>query len=139
MGHFHPSVAFQDVLRTLWLGSELLPKPLRSIRIFQDVGVHHVSLDPGKLREIGVGYKVVGGHTFLYVGGIWMDTLYEPGTMRDKVIKVEAFSKAYFDLLKSQKDLGKLLTVGSDCIVCLGGKAYHVFSKLEEKKAEGKK
>jgi Ca-activated chloride channel family protein len=96
-------------------------------------------IDPAKLREIGVGYKVVGGHTFLYVGGIWMDTLYEPETMRDKVIKVEAFSRAYFDLLKSQKDLGKLLTVGPDCIICLGGKAYHVFSKLEEKKAEGKK
>jgi len=96
-------------------------------------------VDPAKLREIGIGYKVVGDHTFLYVGGIWMDTLYEPETMRDKVIKVEAFSQAYFDLLKSRKDLGKLLTVGSDCIVCLGGKAYHVFSKWEEKKTKGTK
>lgn len=91
-------------------------------------------VDAAKLREIGVGYKVVGDHTFLYMGGIWMDTLYEPKSMRDKMIKVEAFSKDYFDLLKSQKDIGKLFTVGSDCIVCLGGKAYHVFSKQEEKK-----
>jgi Ca-activated chloride channel homolog len=81
-----------------------------------------------ELNDIGYGYRVAGDHTFVYSGGIWVDTLYEAATMRKSLIQVEAFSKRYFELLKTHSELGRLLTVGKNCIVVVGGKAYHVVS-----------
>jgi len=85
-----------------------------------------------RLKEAGYGFKVVSDRTFVFLGGIWVDTLYSAETMRKDLVRVEAFSKQYFDLLKSHPGLGKLLAVGSNCIVVIQGKAYQIFAQADE-------
>jgi len=85
-----------------------------------------------RLKEAGYGFKVVSDRTFVYLGGIWVDTLYDAQRMRKDLARIEAFSNEYFDLLKRHPGLGKLLAVGPDCIVVVEGKAYHVFAKISQ-------
>jgi len=85
-----------------------------------------------KYNVIGGRYRTVGGRSFLQVKGVWVDTLYRPAAMKKALVRVEAFSRDYFDLLKKHRILQKLLTVGKECIVVLGGTAYHVVPRKKE-------
>jgi len=86
-----------------------------------------------ELRRVGYGFKVAEDRTFVYLGGVWVDTLFDPATMKKGLVKIEAFSKEYFDLLRAHPGLGKLLTVGPRCLVVLEGKAYQIVETPEEK------
>jgi len=71
-------------------------------------------------------YRTIGGHTFLKLKGVWVDTRYDLKTMEKTLTRVESFSAAYFDLLKKHPELKKLLAVGPRLIVVIAGKAYYV-------------
>lgn len=92
------------------------------------------SAKPDDANARSGGFRVVGGHTFLRVDSAWVDTLYDAKTMGPALTRVEAYSTAYFDLLKKTPALAKLFAVGGECIVCHGGRAYHVVSKRAERK-----
>ncbi|MBN2492736.1 MAG: VWA domain-containing protein [Planctomycetes bacterium] len=79
-----------------------------------------------ELRRIGYGFKVVEDRTFVYLGGVWVDTLFDPKTMRESLVQVEAFSEPYFALVRKHPALGKFFTVGPRCLVVVDAKAFQI-------------
>lgn len=65
----------------------------------------------------------VGQRTFYRVDDRWIDASYDK-TM--ETTKVEAFSEAYFDLLRKHADLGKCFALGERVVVVADGKAYEI-------------
>ncbi|MEI6501502.1 MAG: VIT domain-containing protein [Armatimonadota bacterium] len=55
-------------------------------------------------------YQLAGGRTFFLNGEQWVDTKWQ---VPQKVLKIKAFSDAYFDLLRVRPDLAAALAVGS--------------------------
>ncbi|MEN6403994.1 MAG: hypothetical protein ABFD94_18775, partial [Armatimonadia bacterium] len=59
----------------------------------------------------------VGQRTFFQNGEVWQDTAWQE---KGQILKVKAFSQAYFDLLKARPDLGQYLALGSRVQVQVG-------------------
>jgi hypothetical protein len=68
--------------------------------------------------------KIVGAKTFVYQGGVWTDTTYDPS--RSDVQTVGFGNDAYFDLLSTRPDLGDYFALGRQVIVVVDGMAYQV-------------
>ena len=72
--------------------------------------------------------KRVGKRTFYLVDHRWLDADYLE-TM--KTTKVELFSKAYFDLLRAHKGLGKCFALGKRVVVVVDGQAFETVEPTE--------
>ncbi|MBC7255112.1 MAG: hypothetical protein H5T66_03280, partial [Chloroflexi bacterium] len=68
--------------------------------------------------------RLVGAKTFVLRGGVWTDTLYDPGRMRPE--RLVFGSKGYFDLLRQDPTLGAYFALGQRVLVVWGGTAYQV-------------
>ena len=68
--------------------------------------------------------KYVEDKTFLYQNGVWIDTIFEPGSM--KTLKIGFGTQVYFDLLKSRPSFGKYLALGNQLIFVKSGIAYEI-------------
>lgn len=68
--------------------------------------------------------KYVADKTFLNRDGIWVDSLFDPGTMQ--TVSIGFGSEAYFELLSEHPFLGKILALGDQVIFVIGGKAYEI-------------
>ena len=73
--------------------------------------------------------KYVEDKTFLFKDGIWIDSLFDPGTM-DPVL-IGFGSGAYFELINVQPLLGKILALGDRLIFVANGKAYEIVAEDE--------
>ena len=72
-------------------------------------------------RPAGQTVKRVGKRTFYLVDHRWLDADYEESM---ETTKVELFSKAYFDLLRVHKGLGKCFALGKRVVVVVDGQAF---------------
>lgn len=77
----------------------------------------------GKRRE---AYRRAGGVTFVRLGDLWVDVRYDAESMAKRLERVEAFSDAYFALLRAQPALAKALAVAPRCIVVVGERAIRI-------------
>ncbi|MCH9032944.1 MAG: VWA domain-containing protein [Planctomycetes bacterium] len=79
-------------------------------------------------RPAGQTVKRVGKRTFYLVDHRWLDSDYEESM---KTTKVELFSKAYFDLLRVHKGLGKCFALGKRVVVVVDGQAFETVDAIE--------
>jgi len=68
--------------------------------------------------------KYVDDKTFLYQNGVWIDTIYEPGSL--ETLKIGFGTQVYFDLLKSRPSFGKYLALGNQLIFVKSGIVYEI-------------
>lgn len=61
----------------------------------------------------------IGGRLFHLVAGVWIDAGYQPA-MEKNLRKVEAFSDAYFELLRQRPQLAKILSFSTAMVVVIG-------------------
>jgi len=67
--------------------------------------------------------KQVGARTFYNRGGVWVDSMIKPDA---KPTAIKAFSKEYFELLKSDADLGPVLALGGKILVAVKDTVYQI-------------
>ncbi len=72
--------------------------------------------------------KRVGKRTFYLVDNRWLDADYLESM---ETTKVELFSKAYFDLLRVHKWLGKCFALGKRVVVVVDGQAFETVEPPE--------
>lgn len=77
----------------------------------------------------GAQIRVVGARTFLYQDGTWVDTAFDPKTM--KAQPVSFLSDDYFHLLSARPDLAAALALGDQVTVVVDGAAYQVSSSAQ--------
>jgi len=68
--------------------------------------------------------RVIGARTFIFQDGVWIDTGYDPDTM--KTVKVAFLSKDYFELADAKPDLGAAFALSERVIVISEGVVYEV-------------
>jgi Ca-activated chloride channel family protein len=66
--------------------------------------------------------RIVGARTFVFSGGKWVDTAYDPQKMQS--LKVKFLSDEYFDLLAEHPDLADAFALGQQVIAFSEGVAY---------------
>ena len=67
--------------------------------------------------------KHVAGRTFFYRNGTWIDESYAKG---QKILEVQNFSKAYFQISQNSADVNQYLALGPNVIVNMGGQAVQI-------------
>ena len=68
--------------------------------------------------------RYMAGRTFVFASGAWTeDGLSLQGA---KVIEVEAYSSAYFDLLRKHRELRRILRLGDRVTLKLDGRIYRI-------------
>ncbi len=70
----------------------------------------------------------IGSHTFIYSDGVWMDTLFDPETM--KPIEIEFLSDEYFNLVRNRQELADAFALGTQVIAISGEEVYQVVPSL---------
>ncbi|MGE0432411.1 MAG: VIT domain-containing protein [Planctomycetota bacterium] len=84
--------------------------------------------------------KAIADKTFMFRAGWWIDTTFDPSVHKDaKRVEVEAFSDAYFELLRKISQLAKYASVGERCVVVHDGIAYVIQPKVEPVPQDEKK
>lgn len=78
-------------------------------------------------QEMSSQVKIAGAKTFVLQNGIWIDTMYDPDTM--KTIKLTFLSKGYFDLLAANPDIQSAFALGKNVIILVKGKAYEIVNE----------
>jgi hypothetical protein len=68
--------------------------------------------------------RYVGNKTFIYHGGVWTDTTYDPDKMEP--VPVSFGSEDYFALVTARPEWGRYLALGDHVIVVLDGTAYEI-------------
>jgi Ca-activated chloride channel family protein len=68
--------------------------------------------------------QYVEDKTFLKQNGVWIDTVYDPGTMDTK--KIQFGSGVYFELLGTRPSWGRFMALGDHVIFVVEGTAYEV-------------
>lgn len=84
-------------------------------------GAEAVSAPPIEAAE---KVRILGARTFIFNDGSWIDTTFDPETMR--IVKVAFLSNDYFALAESSPDLASAFALGQAVIVVSGGIAYQV-------------
>jgi Ca-activated chloride channel homolog len=79
---------------------------------------------PAPQGEASTTVKIIGSHTFVFTGGKWIDTTFDPDTIQ--TTKVEFLSKGYFDLINRYPELADAFTLGEQVIAFSDGVAYEV-------------
>ncbi len=82
--------------------------------------------EPGKKGVRREAYRRAGGITFVRLGDMWVDVRYDAESMAKRVERVEAFSDAYFALLRKEPGLARALAVAPRCIVVVGNRVIRV-------------
>jgi len=67
--------------------------------------------------------KYVAGKTFFYRNGTWIDSTYEK---KQKVIQIQNFSDAYFQISNAATELNQYLALGKNVIVNYRGQAIQI-------------
>ena len=80
-----------------------------------------------KRRADGQPIRVVGARTFLFQDGTWLDTNYDPQTM--KAQKIAFLSDEYFRLLAARPDIAAALALGEQVTIVVDSQAYQVVSE----------
>lgn len=68
--------------------------------------------------------RIVAGRTFIYSNGVWMDTAFDPDTMKTQAVAF--LSKDYFRLLQAYPSLGAAFSLGERVIALADSVAYEV-------------
>jgi Ca-activated chloride channel family protein len=71
----------------------------------------------------------VGAQAFVYVDGVWVDTRFDPDSMKTK--KVAFLSDDYFDLVGARPELAAAFALGEEVIAFADGTAYEVVAEDE--------
>jgi Ca-activated chloride channel homolog len=79
---------------------------------------------PAVQGEAASSVKVVGSRTFVLSGGKWIDTAFDPDTM--KTTPVEFLSSQYFTLVAAHPELADAFALGEKVIALSDGTAYEV-------------
>ncbi len=97
-----------------------------------DVAPPVTSAQPGEQDQAQAGQTVrmVDSRTFVLNNEIWMDTTYDPDTMKTQ--KVAFLSPEYFQLAQSRADVGAALALGERVIVVVDGNAYEIVDESEQ-------
>lgn len=70
--------------------------------------------------------RTIGDRSFYLKGKVWIDSQYQAGS---KLIEIEAFSDAYFELLRRYPKLHQYLTLGENVLLQLGKVAVQIGPK----------
>ena len=76
------------------------------------------------LKEADEIVRYAEARTFLFVDGVWVDTIYSPGQFQ--TVEIEFLSEDYFDLLVNKPTLASALALGNRVIVVADGMAYEI-------------
>lgn len=77
--------------------------------------------------------QAVGGKVFYRRGNIWFDNAYPSGR---KVVKIQALSDAYFQLLHARPELNRFANVGEEVVLDLGRNAVQFSREGRDKLSE---
>jgi Ca-activated chloride channel family protein len=72
----------------------------------------------------GSAVRSIGGRTFVQRNGTWTDARYRAGDNAIKLVRIKAFSKAYFDLSEQLPELRAIFALGDKVLVM--GKAVAI-------------
>jgi Ca-activated chloride channel family protein len=86
--------------------------------------ISQAEVAPGVSDVSGQRIRTAGSHTFVFTDNKWIDTAYDPDTMKPQ--QVAFLSPDYFALAQSRPDVGAALAIGDLIIVVVDGKAYEV-------------
>ncbi len=86
--------------------------------------ISQAEVAPGVSDGSGQRIRTAGSHTFVFTDNKWIDTAYDPDTMKPQ--QVAFLSPDYFALAQSRPDVGAALSIGDLIIVVVDGKAYEV-------------
>lgn len=75
-------------------------------------------------EEQVMGRRYVASRTFEYTSGVWIEDGVNP--KQEGIIKVEAYSTKYFELLRTHRELGTVLQLGDHVVVKLDGRVYEL-------------
>lgn len=73
--------------------------------------------------------KIVGARTLVLQNGIWIDTMFDPDTM--KTSKIPFLSKQYFDLIAANPEIKPALALGKYVVLMVKGKAYEITAEVK--------
>jgi Ca-activated chloride channel family protein len=79
---------------------------------------------PAMQGEAASSVRVMGSRTFVLSDGKWIDTAFDPDTM--KTVPVEFLSADYFALVADHPELANAFALGEQVIAISGGDAYEV-------------
>lgn len=68
--------------------------------------------------------KTAGSRTFVLKDGVWVDTRFDPDTM--KPVKIKFLSKEYFAMVARSSDIGAGLALGNHVILVVGDLVYEI-------------
>jgi hypothetical protein len=71
--------------------------------------------------------KSAGDKTFILREETWVESTGDHQS--ENLIKIQAFSQEYFDLIQKHPEIAKYLSIGSDLIFNFEGKSYYISSK----------
>jgi Ca-activated chloride channel family protein len=74
--------------------------------------------------------RIVAGRTFIYANGVWMETAFDPDTMKTQAVAF--LSSDYFRLLRAYPSLGAAFSLGERVIALADGVAYEVVAAESE-------
>ncbi len=86
--------------------------------------ISQAEVAPGASDGSGQRIRTAGSHTFVFIDNKWIDTAYDPDTMKPQ--QVAFLSPDYFALAQSRPDVGAALAIGDMLIVVVDGKAYEI-------------
>ena len=75
-------------------------------------------------QQQGNAIRLVGARTFVLIGGVWTDTLFDPQKMTAQDLPF--LSDAYYRLAQARPDVAEALALGDNLILVVDGKAYRV-------------
>lgn len=75
-------------------------------------------------EQAGQMVRNIGAKTYVYQNGIWVDTRYDPQTMKPR--QISFLSPDYFVLAQSRPDIAAALSLGERVIVLIDGIAYQI-------------
>ncbi len=74
--------------------------------------------------EVQETVRVVGSRTFVLSAGVWIDTAFDPDTM--KTVRIEFLSDDYFTLAQYRPDVSAALALGQRVILLVDGKPIEI-------------
>ncbi|MEJ5314338.1 MAG: VIT domain-containing protein [Anaerolinea sp.] len=102
-------------------------------RAMQEGAMQRAESVPASPAGVGVSQtsavRLAGNRTFVWKDNEWVDTLFDPNTM--KPVEIPFLSDAYFQLAQYDPQVASALAVGDRVLVVIGGKAYRIIPEAE--------
>jgi len=113
-------------------GSVARSKSVQEMKTLEQVATHDAINIGGETREIG-NMKRVGARGFFLQGALWV----QGDLVGDQCdLKIRRFSRAYFQILERDPELGKYLSLGSQVRLKIGGRIVQIDESGEETLSE---